>query len=628
MRSEGRDTSVRGDNPRFWLAAALVMLALASTALCGYRFGVADQAQYLVQVIALEDPAALADDPYTSAFASLGSLFWVAFAALTSEQSRPLAALATTLLVATASASLLWLTGRSLIRVLLAGRRECDTHLALAALAFPLLFAVPKEQNWFGLVSLSDIELTATLAVMPLVFATILLFLRQRPLLALACAAAAAPIHAQTAAYLLAATWLAALLTRRDNRDLAILAALALIGAAGVAAATWLSRVQAAALPSYESIGLGLYNELINPLTAPAASWASALGIIALGLAALLGIARLSSPPRILRRLALWGAASLALPAAGLTLLALGVSEPFLWKLMIGRALALPQIVALILIATWCAAAIAHAMPLRAALVLAMTTLWFLPSLGVAGAAPVLALMALAMLAPPLRAPRPAIPARPRMRLALAPAALGLAAIATAAFAHRPFPWLTPGLDPAWHDAQSWARHNSPPGALFVTPPHLSDWRVGAHRPTFGEIKDGCLLFYTGHPVLEWSDRMALLGMSENFDFREAGDTAPPELDALLNERYERAVLENIATLCDAAPDVYIVAAAGAWADAPRAPGARLWSNDRFEIRRLTTGALARADRTPRTRSTTATTPRVIHVASNPAPAEPTPYAP
>jgi hypothetical protein len=61
-----------------WLAAAAISaaLALAALAMCEYRFGTADQLQYLANVVEIENPGALGDDPYLRAFAALRSIFW------------------------------------------------------------------------------------------------------------------------------------------------------------------------------------------------------------------------------------------------------------------------------------------------------------------------------------------------------------------------------------------------------------------------------------------------------------------------------------------------------------------------------------------------------------------------
>ncbi len=584
MRSEGSDTSVRGVIVRVGLAlGAASLLAFAATALCDYRYAVYDQAQYLVQVIDAEHPGALADDPYRTAFSALGSVFWLLVAAVTDEAHRPWAMLAGTLAIAAANALLLWRIGLALL-----SRTAARSPVWLAAAFAPALaLVVPKEENWFGLVALSDIELTATLAVMPLLFGNVLAVIRGRLLLAFACAAAAAPIQGQTGAFLLAATWLGALLQTRDRRRIAALLALATLGTLGLAAMAWISRVETSALATYERIGLGLYNELINPLTAPASAWATTLGILGLGAGALLGLrapdASLDEPTR---RLALWGAASLALPAVGIALLALGLREPILWKLMLGRALMLPQIAALVLASVWAVRAIASGGVRTAlgALVLAVLTTWPLPSMPLAAAGLTTALLIAIMACAPTR---PGLPGehspliRARLRAALAPTGAALATMAALAFLDRPYPWLRSADDDAWVEAQRWARGNTPSGTLFVTPPYLSGWRLHSHRPTFGEVKDGCLLFYAGEPVLDWAARMRMLGMDGCFGFHEAGK--PPPLH--LRGRFEAALDDHADHLASLAPDVYLVTHAEGRSSS--LPGRRVWANDRFEIRWL-----------------------------------------
>jgi len=187
------DLAAMAGSPLCSLVAAA--LAWASTSICQYRFGVEDQAQYLVQLQALEHPGTFTNDPYLDSFTSLGSVFWHGIAAISSPKSLPTIVLSIHLaLTGIFAITLAWAVWPALPR--LAGRGPLrGIGTALIAMIPALLLVVPKEQNWFGLVSLSDRELTATFAVLPLVALDIGLVIRQRLWLALLIAALAAPIQ-------------------------------------------------------------------------------------------------------------------------------------------------------------------------------------------------------------------------------------------------------------------------------------------------------------------------------------------------------------------------------------------------------------------------------------------------
>jgi uncharacterized protein DUF6798 len=60
-----------------------------------------------------------------------------------------------------------------------------------------------------------------------------------------------------------------------------------------------------------------------------------------------------------------------------------------------------------------------------------------------------------------------------------------------------------------WRDAQLWARANTPVSAVFLTPPHLVGFRVFSERTVVGEYKDGTQQYFDDAFVTEWGRRMA-----------------------------------------------------------------------------------------------------------------------
>jgi hypothetical protein len=581
------------------LAAAA---GLASLAICQYRFGTFDHGQYLVQVISLQEPAALGDDPYAAVFASLRSVFWVAFAAVTPEASWAVASLVLCFAIASVNAVLLLAIGR---RLLAGGRSGPGARSVplLAAAAPMLVLVVPKELNWFGLVSLGDVELSATLAVMPLLLVVMLLWLAGRPLAALVAAAVAVPVHGQTAAYLLAAWWVA---FAWSGRRCAISAAIALgVGVVGLLAV--LVERAAGAVPPEEldalrQVGADVYPELINPLLAPPLAWGAVAAILALGVAA----AKPWHPggrTEVERRLLVWSAATLVFPAVGLGLLAAGAEEPLLWRLMVGRALMLSQIAALVLFASWSARAMGAGggRGVLAAACLLLVAWWPFPDLHpVAAAGGLGAVIVIVAAVRPDAAGRDA--AQPawgrRIGLGASVAGLALVVLAAARVRDRPFPWLESGADDAWREAQAWAREHTPPGTYFLTPPYIAGWRVGSHRPTFGELKDGALLFYTGRPAVEWSARMGRLGVHAAAPWLELEGAygafgAPPTEAEMTPSRdaYAAALSGSLPAVLATRPVEYVVTEAGR----DVAVGERVWSNEGFVIRRVDPAALGSA---------------------------------
>ena len=135
-----RTRRVTADTARVLIGCLL--LALCATCIAGYRYGVSDQVQYLVQVIANENPAELAGDPYLEVFPWLRSEFWRLVGVLTTESSRPLVCLVLTVLTNAVNAFILVGLGATL----LGGSRPWSWPLFAGSLAVPLVLVVPKER--------------------------------------------------------------------------------------------------------------------------------------------------------------------------------------------------------------------------------------------------------------------------------------------------------------------------------------------------------------------------------------------------------------------------------------------------------------------------------------------------
>lgn len=297
----------------------------------------------------------------------------------------------------------------------------------------------------------------------------------------------------------------------------------------------------------------------------------------------------------------LWTGASLVLPIVGMMLLAIGVREPLLWKLMVGRALMLGQIASLVLVGLWAVRAMGSGgvRGLAGVAVVVVVVIWPFASwpaiMSFAVLLPAAAMIALC------RCDTDRASSWGWTGAALAGA--GVLGLGLFSFIDRPYPWLGSGQDPAWLETQRWAREHSAPGTVFVTPPYLSGWRFQSHRPTYGQLKDGGLLFYAGRPVLDWEDRMGRLGMVAPLTWIEEDGVEATNAARKMSERYARALPDLAATELDA-PFVVLER------DHDAAVGAEVWSNKRFVIRSLTTARTGSSGRTtPGSRSTPAPRP-------------------
>jgi len=496
-----------GDRSKQWgrdILAALA-LAFAGASITGYRFGRDDQIQYLAHLTALRDPTPFTSDPYTESFGSLGSVFWKPFALLSTPALDPWVMLIATLLIGACSALVLIKLARTM------GAPGATAYV------LPALLITPKEENYFGLVTLIDVELTATFAVLPLCLGALSAWTTRRVWLALILSALVVPLHPQTGAALLALWCASTALEHHPRRWFAV--ALGFIGLAGAWTVRNFAPVSPDQLDTYESLGRALYAPLIDLWSVPWRSWA------ALALLLIMGV---SSIPRVLARanvlqshqsdarsrLTLLLIASLVYPTLGGLLLALDPSEPLLWRLMIPRSLMFTQLIALIFAGLWIADRFTMGRTKVGSLVLLSIGCWPLTPLTPLThiASGLLALLVVITIA--LESKRSRYISTPDSGpLPVLLTWTTLALIALVGFLTRPYPWTKPHQPDDWLALQQWAREHTQPDDLFITPPYLAGWRVGSHRATYAELRDGGLLFYAGDPVIEWWNRMSLLGM-------------------------------------------------------------------------------------------------------------------
>ncbi len=561
-----------------------MVLSLAAMGACGYRFGMSDQLQYLSHYVSLRWPGSLEGDAYLRAFESLGSFLWALLAPIP-PGALPLASAAITLLICVASALILMSLGRAMSRPALGA---WGAALVWAAPAMALV--TPKEQNYFGLVSLADVELTATLAVLPLVFGSMTMFVRGRVMASLALGVLAVPVHGQTAAYILAA-WCAGvvLCDWRDRRRLLLGVGVGLVGLVGVALVRRQGAVEPGSMEAYEQLGRELYAPLIDLWSVPLRSWLALAIVLAFGVAALPGFvregSRLGGASRSAReRLAMYSVGALAFPLLGGALLGIGIREPLLWKLMIPRSMMLVQIVSVVIGVVWASdrATLGGREGLVGACVLLGLVVWPTPMAGHMVAGALGALVVLLVLGATFARPR-SLEARGRSG-GPAPLALAMLVVVLLGVLGRVSSgsaWLRTSTPDAWREAQAWAREHTPEGSVFITPPYLAGWRIDSHRPTFGELRDGGLLFYSGQPALEWEQRMRLLGMDTMrawwWDV-QPGVTEPAYTD--LRARYNDTVAGGLNEIASASGAGYLVIEG----TPESALGEVIWSNEMISI--------------------------------------------
>ncbi len=74
-----------------------------------------------------------------------------------------------------------------------------------------------------------------------------------------------------------------------------------------------------------------------------------------------------------------------------------------------------------------------------------------------------------------------------------------------------------------WIDVQLWAKENTPPGSLFITPPDKVGFRYYSERSPLVENKDGAMSVYSQEYAREWDHRMKALGILPRCDARYYG---------------------------------------------------------------------------------------------------------
>ncbi len=113
-------------------------------------------------------------------------------------------------------------------------------------------------------------------------------------------------------------------------------------------------------------------------------------------------------------------------------------------------------------------------------------------------------------------------------------AAVLMAGAGTAAFL---LGWTPSGVRPsrgdgrAWRLVQDWARENTAPGDIFITPPYLEGFRVHSRRGTVLELKDGAAAVYDARFGLAWWRRLN--------DFGYTNLAVDPEMGRKVRALYE-----------------------------------------------------------------------------------------
>ncbi len=499
-------------------------LGVLSVVICGYRFGVDDQAQYLVQVIGLWEPGVFGADPYLRVFGSLGSVFWHGVAMVADESNIGVVVLAMTLGIASLNAVLLSGIGRLLVREFGSDR----WWVRAGGLMGVVLVVVPKELNWFGVVSLADMELTATLAAVAFVFGSLYCWVRGWRASSLVLSGVCVLVHAQTGGALLAAWWCAsAWCAVREGKGWVGVGVVGVLSCAGLVVAAETMGLDAERTAAVGAVGRDLYTELIEPTTVMARSWGAMLGLIWLGVLAAVDLRGRIAGSAVLRGFVVWWAGSMVYPVVALGMDAVGLEHVLLWRLMTGRAFMLGQVGAVVMLGVWCAvqAGAGGRRLFDGALVLVTVAAWPFPLLGDLGGAVGLFGVGATIIGPgslgiaqyggtAVRAG-----AARRAVISMGITIAFLVGLAVVSFTRREHAWTVRTDDAAWLGVQAWARAHSEEDAVFVTPPYLTGWRIGSHRATVGELRDGGLLFYRGDDVVAWRERMNALGIDQHAGF-------------------------------------------------------------------------------------------------------------
>ncbi|MCC5847797.1 MAG: endo-1,4-beta-xylanase [Verrucomicrobia bacterium] len=92
-------------------------------------------------------------------------------------------------------------------------------------------------------------------------------------------------------------------------------------------------------------------------------------------------------------------------------------------------------------------------------------------------------------------------------------------AVFLAAWCYHTFPRNAPQSD-AWSEIQTLAREQTPPDAIFLTPPRQSGFRIGSQRAIIGEWRDGTQQFFDPDFAVKWDLRMQALSPDRTRQFR------------------------------------------------------------------------------------------------------------
>lgn len=84
----------------------------------------------------------------------------------------------------------------------------------------------------------------------------------------------------------------------------------------------------------------------------------------------------------------------------------------------------------------------------------------------------------------------------------------------------------------SWLDIQLWAKQNTSPNDMFITPPQIEGFRVESERAIYGDWKDGCLLNFNPAFGYEWLRRVLQLG------YKRGGfmNLSEPDFDNIADE--------------------------------------------------------------------------------------------
>ena len=460
-------------------------LAWLQMNLAGYELGVGNQAIQVPFLLRLHSPALFAHDAMvTTTLRTYPSLFYRALAHLLTVIPLPALYfslhLLTTAGVFLAVIALSWVMFRSrgatvlLIGFLLAGHHH--------ALAEQMLYSTGFTHTW---------------AVFPLTLAALALLYADRPLAAFALAGLAFNFHALEAGQLALALSFWAVFSLRPRRMAGLLAVFLVL------AAPTLIQMVAHRQP-FDAGWLQLMHLRSGHHSFPFTWWRAGQSDVPqfLLILALAGVAMSLTPGKHLRKTWLLTGGIVLLFVAGILF-----TEVWPNALVIRAQLFRSSQFLLILAFAYIAAGCARARGWElAGAVLSVACL---------AAPPWLGLLPVAVLVTTLLAL-----AKRRLLWQQATVA-GLALLVTVAawrtinFVPVSFSWNfhrpEAGNDPAWLDAQRWARDHAALDAVFLTPAQMNGFRVHSQRAVVGEWRDGTQLYFSAAFAQPWWERMQAL---------------------------------------------------------------------------------------------------------------------